>query len=589
MCGAKKNAFSFTPAAQRRLIRAAKMAELAGESASAGKTEKNEFSQVEPVHFLAALAEDTDSHLVAFLAQRGVTPETWCAAFPAVKTFFDLAWKVSEAACPVGENLDEDSRFSQVLTQRLSFALETAIHHGAAEFAFHQPLEISTDIIFYGLVKTDPAVARFLETAGITESDLRRHIAQTYHYDDSPLGLPDDFLSVPEGKVQEVITQEEKMTDEKSQNEITLLPPENAAVMRILDASANRAAEALRVLEDYVRFSLDDAHLAGRLKRMRHSFSVEISAFPLAERLAARDTLADVGTGISTRTEFHRTDVSHVLAANFSRLQEALRSMEEFSKMNRPDAARVFESLRYESYTLQKAVFFTVQNTAANADHPETDTRRKRLAAAKLYVLTDGATDENAFRWRVNALLDGGVHVIQLREKKADDATLLRLGRILRECISEREAGTLFIMNDRPDLAILARADGVHVGQEELSVRDVRTLCGPGMLVGVSTHSITQAREAVLAGADYIGVGPTFPSITKDFAAFPGLTLLTQVAAEIRLPAFAIGGITDENLAQVLETGIIRVAVSSSVTAYETEAAMTEAAVKLNEKLGRRN
>ena len=102
---------------------------------------------------------------------------------------------------------------------------------------------------------------------------------------------------------------------------------------------------------------------------------------------------------------------------------------------------------------------------------------------------------------------------------------------------------TLFIINDRPDLAALARADGVHVGQEELSVKDARSIVGPETLVGVSTHSIEQARQAVLDGANYIGVGPTFPSGTKQFEQFPGVELLRAVAAEIRLPAFAIGGI----------------------------------------------
>jgi thiamine-phosphate pyrophosphorylase len=124
-------------------------------------------------------------------------------------------------------------------------------------------------------------------------------------------------------------------------------------------------------------------------------------------------------------------------------------------------------------------------------------------------------------------------------------------------------------MNDRPDLAVLAQADGVHLGQEELSVKDARRIVGPEMLIGVSTHSIKQARQAVLDGANYIGVGPTFPSTTKNFETFPGLDLLRAVATEIRLPAFAIGGITLENLPQVLATGIQRVAMSGAITGIE--------------------
>jgi thiamine-phosphate pyrophosphorylase len=123
----------------------------------------------------------------------------------------------------------------------------------------------------------------------------------------------------------------------------------------------------------------------------------------------------------------------------------------------------------------------------------------------------------------------------------------------------------LLIVNDRPDLARLCRADGVHVGQEELSARDARAIVGTGPLVGVSTHSLAQARASVMAGANYIGVGPTFPSGTKEFERFTGVELLAQVAGEIRLPAFAIGGITLDNLSAVLAAGFCRVAVSSAI------------------------
>ena len=131
-------------------------------------------------------------------------------------------------------------------------------------------------------------------------------------------------------------------------------------------------------------------------------------------------------------------------------------------------------------------------------------------------------------------------------------------------------------MNDRPDLAVLSSTDGVHVGQEELSVQDVRRIVGPEMLVGLSTHTIEQARDAVLAGASYIGCGPTFPSGTKHFDSFPGLTFLREVAAEISLPAFAIGGITPENLREVLKSGMKRVAVGGAVTASKSPTAVLQ-------------
>jgi thiamine-phosphate pyrophosphorylase len=118
-------------------------------------------------------------------------------------------------------------------------------------------------------------------------------------------------------------------------------------------------------------------------------------------------------------------------------------------------------------------------------------------------------------------------------------------------------------------------------------VKDARAVVGPRKLIGVSTHSIEQARRAVLDGANYIGVGPTFPSATKQFHAFPGLELLRAVAAEIRLPAFAIGGVNADNVADVTATSFTRVAVSSAVTgaasasaaAQELRASLTASAV----------
>jgi thiamine-phosphate pyrophosphorylase len=130
-----------------------------------------------------------------------------------------------------------------------------------------------------------------------------------------------------------------------------------------------------------------------------------------------------------------------------------------------------------------------------------------------------------------------------------------------------RPPKTLAIINDRADIAAAVDADGVHVGQANLSVKDVRTIVGPRMLVGVSTHNIAQARAAVLDGADYLGAGPTFSSKTKSFDQFAGLPYLRKVADETRLPTFAIGGITAENLPNVLATGISRIAVSAAVTA----------------------
>ena len=121
------------------------------------------------------------------------------------------------------------------------------------------------------------------------------------------------------------------------------------------------------------------------------------------------------------------------------------------------------------------------------------------------------------------------------------------------------------IINDRPDIALLSDADGVHVGQEDLPAVEVRKLLGPSKIVGVSTHRIEQARQAMLDGADYIGVGPIYRSPTKprDFVA--GLEYAGKTAAEIRIPSVAIAGITEVNVDEVLSTGVRAIAVMAAV------------------------
>jgi len=340
---------------------------------------------------------------------------------------------------------------------------------------------------------------------------------------------------------------------------------DSAAVLRILDASSNRAQEGIRVVEDYVRFVLDDRHLTELCKNLRHDLAAVLGHIPTEHRLAARETQADVGTGVTTSSEQSRGDLGDVLTANLVRLQQSLRSLEECGKLIDPDMAARLEQLRYRSYTLQRAVEITRRSL-------------ERLEDARLYVLIDGRSSLDEFRHLAESLVgapaEAGVHVFQLRDKRLDDRPLLERGRILRELT--HRSNTLFIMNDRADLAALAHADGVHVGQEELSVKDARSIVGPEALVGVSTHSIEQARQAVLDGANYIGVGPTFPSGTKRFEQFPGLELLRAVAAEIRLPTFAIGGITEENLPEVLATGVHRVAVGGAIANADDPATVAQ-------------
>lgn len=163
------------------------------------------------------------------------------------------------------------------------------------------------------------------------------------------------------------------------------------------------------------------------------------------------------------------------------------------------------------------------------------------------------------------AALRGGADVIQWRDKTAPDGEFLQVARVLERVT--HQAGALFIVNDRVAVALRVRADGVHVGHEDLPVPDVRALAGRRLLVGRSTHSLDEARQAEADGADYIGVGPLFSTPTKPGYPATGLGLVRQVAPAIRTPWFAIGGIDLGNLALVLSAGAARVAVVRAVAA----------------------
>lgn len=343
-------------------------------------------------------------------------------------------------------------------------------------------------------------------------------------------------------------------------------------VVRLIDASLNRASEGARVVEDYARFVLDDAGLSRRAKELRHGLAAAGSVLPFATRLALRDTPGDVGTAISTPTETARGGPWDVCVASLARLQEALRSLEEYGKTVDPTVGARFERLRYDAYILASALGAATRSA-------------ERLAAARLYVLVDCRESESAFDSLVELITAAGADIVQLRDKRAGDRTLVRRARRLAAICREHEA--VSIVNDRADIAVAAGADGVHVGQEELSVADARRVVGAEGLVGVSTHSLDQVRSAVAAGADYLGVGPTFPSTTKAFEAFPGLDFVRRVAEEIKLPAFAIGGIDAGNVEQVVIAGLSRIAVGAAITtAADPAAATAELKRSLNGRVG---
>lgn len=206
------------------------------------------------------------------------------------------------------------------------------------------------------------------------------------------------------------------------------------------------------------------------------------------------------------------------------------------------------------------------------------DERRARLRAARLYLVIEAA----AARAVIPEALAGGVDVVQLRDKGATDAELVAAGRELRPLCDSH--GALLIVNDRADLALECRADGVHVGQEDQPVEDVRRLVGPQVLIGVSTHSPNQIAAADRSSADYLGVGPVYATATKPAVQPVGIELVRHAAERAAKPWFAIGGIDAERAEEVHAAGAERIAV---VRAIRDAADPRAAAASLREAIVR--
>jgi thiamine-phosphate pyrophosphorylase len=381
------------------------------------------------------------------------------------------------------------------------------------------------------------------------------------------------------------------------------VPSETAAVRRLLDANLDRAREGLRVLEDWSRFALDRADLVASLKDLRQRLGrLHHSRYKLE-----RDTAGDTGAGMGHPAQLERQAPAQVLAANAGRVQEALRVLEEFGRLEDPALAAEAAAIRYRLYDLDVELLKATGRPAAAAEehagsanamastdrlptHGRTmtpgaveadaatpsrsceaaESRRERLQACNLYLITRPVADLEAV---VEASLQAGVRLVQYRAKEADDRSRLAEAQALRDLCSRH--GALFLVNDRIDLALAVDADGVHLGQDDLPPQLARQLLGPEKLIGRSTHRIEQLRQAQADGCDYVGVGPVNATPTKPGRTPVGLDYVRQAAAEARIPWFAIGGIESSSLAPVLEAGARRVAVVRAITDASAPAAAT--------------
>ncbi len=314
------------------------------------------------------------------------------------------------------------------------------------------------------------------------------------------------------------------------------------AVYRILDANLDRAREGLRIIEEWCRFGLNNTSMAEECKKMRQDLAM-LHSWEIRQ---ARNTPADVGTELSHPQEENRESIDSLLSANFARVQEALRVLEEYGKLVAKEMGSSCKKLRYRVYTLESQL--------VSRD------RHQLLKNSPLYLVTSPAENLLAV---VDDALRGGLKLVQYRVKETDDNIWLHQAQQLRQLCRDYDA--LFIVNDRVDIAFAVDADGVHLGQTDIPIGLAREILGSQKIIGRSTSNPDEMQTAIAQGVDYIGVGPVYKTPTKPDKEAAGLEYVEYVEKNCSIPWFAIGGINLENIREVLSVGASGVAVVRAV------------------------
>ena len=314
------------------------------------------------------------------------------------------------------------------------------------------------------------------------------------------------------------------------------------ALYRILDANLDRTREGLRVIEEWCRFGLNNAQLTERCKYLRQ----DLAKWHTPELRAARNTPGDLGTELTHPQEETRDSIEHVLQVNFCRIEEALRVLEEYGKVYSAEMAAAVKQMRYQVYTLESSLMAYE--------------RHQKLKRSSLYLVT--SPSENLLA-AIEAALQGGLAIVQYRDKETDDQKRLGIARKLQQLC--HDYGALFIVNDRVDLALAVDADGVHLGQQDMPLELARQLLGPQRLIGRSTTNPSELDRAINEGADYVGVGPVYETPTKAGKTAAGLDYVKYAAEHCPMPWFAIGGIDTHNVQDVLSAGAQRISVVRAI------------------------
>jgi thiamine-phosphate pyrophosphorylase len=318
----------------------------------------------------------------------------------------------------------------------------------------------------------------------------------------------------------------------------------NDGIDRIIDANINRVTEGLRVVEDIFRYSIVSDEIQQRLKDLRHNLATVVDR---GDVILARDSLDDVGYLSSGAKEYNRSEPGDIVSANLKRAEEGLRVLEEVYKIGKKDKSYLMKKFRYELYELEKKAYAKM--------------KRKLLPKGLYLVMTNPRTGyEDIALMAVKA----GLPVIQIRQKKGSDRELMNIAFKIREITSGTK--TLFIVNDRLDIARMCNADGVHLGQDDIEPGRAKDFLGDNFMIGLSTHNLSQVEKAQNEPLDYIGFGPVWETDSKERPdPVTGVEKLRKAVEKSHHPVVAIGGINRDNVGELKGTGINNIAVIRAV------------------------
>ena len=338
-------------------------------------------------------------------------------------------------------------------------------------------------------------------------------------------------------------------------------PPYDNRIAQLIDANLDRAREGLRVMEDWCRFGLKRKDLSIKIKDWRQQLGAHHHDVYRKARLISEDP----AMGVSHPLQKYRSDPEKIFIANSSRVQEALRVIEEFTKITDPKLSELASKIRYQTYEIEINVI--------NAK--EGINKRDTLTACSLYLIT---SNRKNLKEVVLQSLKAGVKIVQYRDKISNDLEKVNQAKDLANLC--KKYNSLFIINDRLDIALAVDADGIHLGQEDIPTKVARQILGPERIIGRSTHCLEDIENAKSEGCDYIGIGPIFPSKTKKKLDPLGIDYLREGLKKTLLPAFAIGGINSSNVNKLHQLNNIRIAVSDAIINSNEPFSKTEELLK---------